>query len=250
MFNDIIGGGRNASYKGSPGHDSDIYGNYLSHCWDDGLEIEGSNRNVRVWDNYITQSMMMIGNAPTTIGPLYIWRNVVERSQWKPDHHGGNFLKMGYATGEEWMTGHMYIFHNTIFGDPEWTPTGGLGGSRIVKHTTSRNNILRVRDPKNFSASENRRNEDNDFDYDLYNGRVPKDQEAHGVVGEPVHEPGAGFDRSTNTGRFALTDDSPGAGAGVVIPNFTPRFRGPAPDIGAHQRGAPPMRFGVEAARP
>lgn len=251
MFNDIVGGGSNASYRGSPSHDSDIYGNFLSHCWDDGLEIEGSNRNVRVWDNYITQSMMMIGNAPTTIGPLYIWRNVVERSQWKPDYHGGNFLKMGFATGEQWMTGHQYIFHNTIFGDPEWLPTGGLGGSRIVKRTVSRNNILRVRDPKNFSASENKSNEGNDFDYDLYNGRVPKDQEAHGVVGEPVHEPGAGFDRATGAGRFALADDSPGAGAGEPLPNFSPRLDdGQAPDIGAHQRGAPPMRFGVGAGRP
>jgi hypothetical protein len=64
MFNDIIGGGSNGSFQGAPGPDSDIYGNFVSHCWDDGLEIEGGNRNVRVWDNYITQSMMMIGNAP------------------------------------------------------------------------------------------------------------------------------------------------------------------------------------------
>ena len=56
MYNDVIGGGSNGSFRGSPGHDSDIYGNLVSHCWDDGLEVEGGNRNVRVWDNYITQS--------------------------------------------------------------------------------------------------------------------------------------------------------------------------------------------------
>ena len=38
------------------------------------LEVEGGSRNVRVWDNYITQSMIMIANAATSIGPLYIWR--------------------------------------------------------------------------------------------------------------------------------------------------------------------------------
>jgi hypothetical protein len=68
MFNDIIGGGSNGSFRGAPGPDSDIYGNLVSHCWDDGLEVEGGNRNVRVWDNYITQCMNMIGNAATSIG--------------------------------------------------------------------------------------------------------------------------------------------------------------------------------------
>ena len=74
---------------------------------------------------------------------------------------------MGFASGEQWMTGHQYIFHNTIFRSDEWLPTGGLGGNRIVKHTVSRNNILHVRQERNFSASHNRRNADNDFDYDL-----------------------------------------------------------------------------------
>lgn len=250
MYNDIIGGGSNGSFRGSPGPDSDIYGNLISHCWDDGLEVEGGSRNVRVWDNYITQSMMMIGNAAASIGPLYIWRNVVARSQSQPDAGGGNFLKMGYAGGENWMTGHMYIFHNTIFRSDEWLPTGGLGGNRIVKHTVCRNNILHVRTPRDRSASEAKQNIDNDFDYDLYNGRVPADQEKHGVPGEPVYTAGAGYDSATNTGQFQLAPGSPGAGAGQAIPNFSSGYRGAAPDIGAHQRGPAAMRFGVEARQP
>jgi len=249
MYNDVIGGGSNGSFRGSPGHDSDIYGNLVSHCWDDGLEVEGGNRNVRVWDNYITQAAVMVGNAATSIGPLYIWRNVCARSQWKPDYHGGYFLKMGFAGGEHWMTGQQYIFHNTVFRSDEWLPTGGLGGNRIVKHVVSRNNILHVRSPENRSASEAEQNIDNDFDYDLFNGRVPQDQEQHGVRGEPVYAAGAGFDPATNTGRFQLDPSSPGAGAGEPIPNFSQGCSGSAPDIGAHQRGAPPMRFGVAAGR-
>ena len=187
MYNDIIGGGSNGSFRGSPGPDSDIYGNFVSHCWDDGLEVEGGSRNVRVWDNYITQCMMMIGNAADSIGPLYIWRNVCARSQWQPDASGGYFLKMGFAGGEQWMTGHMYIFHNTIFQSDEWLPTGALGGNRIVKHTVSRNNILHVRSPQNHSISNNKRNIDNDYDYDLFNGQIPTGQETHGVRGEPIY---------------------------------------------------------------
>jgi len=247
MYNDVIGGGSNGSFRGSPGPDSDIYGNLISHCWDDGLEVEGGSRNVRVWGNYITQAMMAIGNAAGSIGPLYIWGNVVGRSQRQTDAPGLHLLKMGYADGEQWMTGQMYIFHNTIFREDGWLPQGGLGGSRIVKHVVSRNNILQVRSAEGYSASENRQNTDNDFDYDLYNGRVPKGQEAHGVRGEPVYAAGAGFDPTTKTGRFQLTPNGPGAGAGVAIPNFSDGYTGPAPDMGAHQRGLPPVQYGVGA---
>ena len=193
---------------------------------------------------------MMIGNAPASIGPLYFWRNVVARSQSQPGAGGGNFLKMGFADGEQWMTGHQYIFHNTLFRADEWLPTGGLGGNRIVKHTVSRNNILHVRSPNNYSASENKQNADDDFDYDLYNGRIPKSQQAHGVRGEPVYAANAGFDPATKTGRFQLAPDSPGAGAGQPIPNFSDGYTGRAPDVGAHQRGAPPMQYGVTANQP
>ena len=249
MYNDIIGGGSNGSFRGSPGPDSDIYGNFVSHCWDDGLEVEGGSRNVRVWDNYIAQSMMMIGNAADSIGPLYVWRNVCARSQWQPGTNGGYFLKMGFAGGEKWMTGHMYIFHNTIFRSDEFLPTGGLGGNRIVKHTVSRNNILHVRSAENRSASNNERNIDNDYDYDLFNGQVPEGQELHGVRGEPVYAEGAGLDPATKSGHFQLAPGSPGVGAGQVIPNFSDGYTGTAPDVGAHQRGAPPIRYGVNGSQ-
>jgi hypothetical protein len=245
MYNDVIGGGSNGSFRGSPGPDSDIYDNVVSHCWDDGIEVEGGSRNVRVWGNYITQTLMGIGNAAGSIGPLYIWGNVVGRSQRCPDAPGLNFLKMGYADSEDWMTGHMYIFHNTIFAEGDWLPTGGLGANRIVKHVVSRNNILHVRQAKGYSVSANASNVDNDFDYDLYNGRVPQGQESHGVRGEPAYAAGAGFDSASRSGQFQLTPDSPGAGQGVVIPNFTGKFSGPNPDIGAQQRGTPPMQFGL-----
>ncbi len=250
MYNDVIGGGSNGSFRGSPGPDSDIYGNLVSHCWDDGLEVEGGSRNVRVWDNYITQCMNMIGNAAASIGPLYIWRNVVAHSQSQPNAGGMYFLKMGFAGSEDWMTGHQYIFHNTLFRSDEWLPTGGLGGNRIVKHTVSRNNILHVRTPQARSASAAKQNVDNDFDYDLYNGQVPAGQEKHGIRGEPVYAAGAGFDGATQAGRFQLTPDSPGAAAGQPLPNFSDGYSGKAPDLGAHQRGAPPIRYGVNARQP
>jgi hypothetical protein len=139
---------------------------------------------------------------------------------------------------------------NTIFRSDEWLPTGGLGGSRLVKHTMSRNNILHVRSSRDYSASANKQNTSNDFDYDLANGRIPPGQESHGVRGEPIYVPGAGYDIATGTGRFQLASDSPGVAAGQRIPNFSDTPAGKAPDIGACQRGAPPMKYGVRVGRP
>ncbi len=249
MFNDAIGGGANGSYRGAPGPDSDIYGNLVTHSWDDGLEVEGGGRNVRVWDNYVSRAANMIANAATSIGPLYIWGNVVGRCQVTPELPGYGFIKMGFAGGVQWMTGHQYIFHNTIFAEDGWLPTGGLGGNRIVKHTTSRNNILHVRSATGRSASSNAENVDDDYDYDLFNGQVPDAHEKHGVHGEPAYVAGAGFDDRTKTGRFQLAPGSPGIEAALPIPNFTGPFTGKAPDIGAHQRGEPPLTYGV-GARP
>jgi hypothetical protein len=249
MFNDAIGGGANGSYRGAPGPDSDIYGNMVTHSWDDGLEVEGGGRNVRVWDNYVSRAANMIANAATSIGPLYIWGNVVGRCQVTPEQAGYGFLKMGFAGNASWMTGHQYIFHNTLFAEDGWLPTGGLGGNRLVKHTTSRNNILHIRSAKGHSASPAADNIDNDFDYDLFNGQVPEKHEAHGVRGEPKYVDGAGFDERTRTGRFQLAPGSPGVEAALPIPNFTRPFTGKAPDIGAHQRGESPLTYGV-GARP
>jgi hypothetical protein len=246
MFNDVIGGGGNGSHQGAPGPDSDIYGNVVSHCWDDGIEAEGGNRNTRVWDNYIYQTMTAIGNAPTSIGPLYVWRNVIARSQIRPGAEGGKFIKMGYAGTEDWMTGHMYVFHNTMFRSDEWLPPDGLGGGRIVKHAVSRNNILQVREPQGASLSSNARNIDTSYDYDLYSGRIPAGAEPHGVRGVPIYTADSGFDPATNTGRFRLAPDSPGVAAGEVIPNFSDGYAGKAPDMGAHYRGEPHLRYGVQ----
>lgn len=257
-FNDIIGGAQNGSYRGFPGPDSDIYGNYLAHCWDDGIESEGGNQNVRIWGNYIEETMIAIGNAATSIGPLYVWRNVSGRSHTPPGSswdltHGG-FLKMGFAGGEQWMTGHMYIFNNTILQSNDEGMDAPGGPYKPIKHCTTRNNIWHVRstDPNAIATSkahDNNTGNGNDFDYDLLSAkRYPAGHEKHGVHGVPTYVKDAGFNVDTRTGNFQLSPDSPGYDQGAVIPNFTDGHTGKAPDIGAHESGTPPMTFGVKAA--
>jgi hypothetical protein len=248
-FNDVIGGSFNASYRGCPGADSDIYGNYIANCWDDGIEAEGGNQNVRIWDNYIEHTMIAIANAATSIGPLYVWRNVSGRSYSPPgsawDLTHSNFMKMGYANDEKWMTGHMYVFNNTLF-QPAGEGVNGLGGdSRLIKHCVTRNNLLHVRPGDTHSIStEKKSSVDNDYDYDLLSGRYPDGQEAHGIKGVPTYVAGAGFSFDAKTGNFQQAPDSPGVKKGVAIPNFCEI---PSPDLGAQQSGTPPMVYGVKA---
>ncbi len=243
-FNDPIGYGSNASYRGFPGPDSDIYCNYVADCWDDGIEAEGGSQNVRLWNNYIERCLMAIGNAPASIGPMYIWRNVSGES-YCLKHEYGNLLKMGYADGVRWMTGHMYVFHNTIL-QPDRKGFGGLGGARrYIYHCTTRNNILHVRETD--SASISYRGGDNDFDYDLYNKGVRAGHESHGIKGIPAYVSGAGFDFATKTGNFQLDKTSAGYDAGELIPNFSVGYTGVAPDMGAHENGWDDMAFGVNA---
>ncbi len=249
-FNDGMGAGYNSGFRGFPGADSDIYGNYVANCWDDGIEAEGGDQNVRIWNNYVENVLIPIANAAASIGPLYAWHNVSDRcysppgSSWDMTH--GPFFKMGYAGGEEWMTGHMYIFNNTIFQAND-EGAGGLGGSsRVIKHCVTRNNILHVRRSDSHSISTGK-GVDNDFDYDLLSARHPDGHEQHGLSGKPIYAPDAGFNFETKLGNFQLAPKSPGYDQAVVIPNFCDIFTGNAPDMGAHEAGTAPMRFGVKA---
>ena len=250
-FNDIVGAGPNAGFNGSPGPDSDIYGNFFSHGHDDGIEAEGGSVNVRIWNNYIERVLIAIGNAPVTIGPLYVWKNIsgigYEYDGAYNDY--GGFVKMGFADGLEHMQGQMYIFNNTIL-QPSGDGLGGLGTSgsenRHIRHCMSRNNILHVRTDTDNSISTNTENFDVDYDFDLLSGGFPSSQEANGISGVPSYE-SLSFDYNTKVGDFRLSTSSEGYDGGVVIPNFMSVFNGAAPDMGAHESGTDSMVFGVNA---
>lgn len=253
-FNDILGMWQNGSYAGFPGADSDIYGNYLANCFDDAIESEGSNLNVRIWNNYFEEFFLGIGNAATSIGPLYVFRNVSGRAYSHPESvYGdyGGFMKMGYAGSIDWMTGHMYVFNNTIL-QPNDHGSGGLGttygSNRYIKHCTTLNNILHVRSSTDNSISTEEDNVDNTYDYDLTNHPFPAGFETNGISGTPDYEGNApSFDFSSMTGNFKLDVTSDGFDDGVVIPNFCSSYQGAAPDMGAHENGWSNFNYGVNS---
>lgn len=253
-FNDGMGATQNFGYGGFPIRDSDIYGNYIAFTWDDAIEVEGANMNVRVWGNVTDETYVGIAMAGTTLGPLYVFRNVFQRSRTGPAHaYGGVAFKRG-GSSQYPSDGRIYLYNNTMFfaGNPTYqTGVAERTDANFSRNTVGRNNILIVRGNANDRSVHNR-DPGSSFDYDLYNGLItsvnPED-EARGVKGYPRYVSGAGLDRSTMTGIFQLLPESPGYDAGVVIPNFTDDAAGAAPDIGAHEADTPPMEFGVNAYR-
>jgi hypothetical protein len=253
-LNDGFGGGENFSYAGAPNRDSDIHGNRISECWDDAIESEGANCNVRIWGNFITNTFVKIAIASVSVGPIYIWRNVAGTSRATPfgstdeDDHGP-FLKAG--SRNRYNGGRIFVFHNTLL---QPAPPAGLrkrlgcniglssyGGD--VLNLVSRNNLLETASERSSSIGNRTTDPSNDYDYDLFSGVVegPAGSEAHGLKGRP------GYDPKNGPGQFRLAPGSLGYDAGVRLPNFSDRFTGRAPDIGAHEAGTPAMEFGVHA---
>ncbi len=270
-FNDGLGGSSNSSYKGFPGDDSDIYGNYISYCHDDGIESEGGNQNVRIWNNYLTNYYDAIANASTTVGPLYIFRNVVGKGM--DPSVGTNTpgalygVKMGSAGGSYNQKGNQYFFNNTFYQESGLTTgTFGTNGSnnRDIIRFISRNNILFNKQGdstlKAISASSNNLN--NNFDYDLIYGTFPATQTLNGVSSaqevngiknrEPIFLSSAGISGTPGgsgalTGIFRIKDESPGKDLAEIIHNFSDSYTGNGPDVGAHEGKADDMEFGIQA---
>src|SRR5438105_472202 len=251
---DAIGGGNNDSNKGFPGADSDIYGNLVKNTWDDGIEAEGGGKNVRVWGNYIDNTTAGIATSPVAIGPIYVFRNVYNRSRERAlvptdQDDRNNFAKSGSWSG--YGDGRRYVFHNTILqataAGAQFTlgAGGGImasGSSEPLTNTVSRNNILHIWKSWWYSLNQGS-GSGNDMNYDLYNGaNTIAGSELSGIIGTPIYASGNGW-QSESGGMYQLDPSSPGFGKALRLPNFNDAFA--APDIGAHQSGTPAMKFGV-----
>ena len=240
-FNDGISGSLNDSTEGSPGKDSDVYGNIVRNTWDDALEMDGGCCNVRVWGNLLDIVNVGISDVACSVGPFYVFRNVFARSRVSPGGGTAPFGKLGDEP--EVGIGKQYWFHNTVLRTSYGLPVRGLstyGGPYTL--CVSRNNIY---DAKSSIVSGNS-DKSNDFDYDLCSGSTDVTyfgSEPHKITGEPVFAPGSGPESGIK-GMFQLDPSSPGYHAAVTLPNFNGMYE--HPDIGAHQSGTPPMAFGVK----
>ena len=110
---------------------------------------------------------------------------------------------------------------------------------------------------------------ESDFDYDLFTGMDRGlAKERHGIRGRPAFVASTNLeifptltttkiqwgkvqirrgDRTVTITDPVVTVPNPIIDAGVLIPGFNDDFTGEAPDLGAFERGTPPLRFGRRA---
>ena len=141
-YKDGLGGAENFSDAGFPWADSDLYANRIANVYDDAIEAEGGNRNVRIWGNHFDRVFVAIANAATATGPLYVWRNLSHRQSGMHDPEGlarrperGKFIKAG-SPDPDANGGRAYYFHNTAL-------DAGSGIYRVGRlyNFVSRNNV-------------------------------------------------------------------------------------------------------------
>jgi hypothetical protein len=255
-FNDAIGGADNFSTGGFPNRDSDIYGNVVSNAWDDGIEAEGGNTNVRIWGNYIDRTGVGVATTVTSRGPVYIFRNVWNRSQFyealgldaderQPFFKSGSSAALG--------DGRRYVLHNTMLQAVQaglaYTlgggyGMGGTGAEEPVNNSVSINNIYHLWKPNSAFYQTGAGNR---YARDMYSGRAGDAPIVNGINAAPVYASGHGW-QSEAGGLYQLAAGTPGHDEGERIPGFNDGFAGAAPDVGAHEGGSAPMAFGIAAS--
>jgi Big-like domain-containing protein len=254
-FNDVIGGEDNFSNTGFPNKDTDIYGNRLSNSWDDAIEAEGGNKNVRIWGNYIDNTATGVATTVTATGPVYIFRNVFNRNRFyekttadaddrQPFFKSGSDATLG--------NGRRYLLHNTMlqatqsgsaYGLGGGAGVGGTGSAQLINNTVSMNNIYHLWKPNSMAYQVGT---GNTFERDMYNGSAGT-AVVSGINAAPAYASGNGWQSEAN-GLYALAAGTPGFDQASRIANFNDSFVGAGPDVGAAEAGAGAMKFGLAAA--
>src|SRR5262249_6431536 len=166
--------------------------------------------------------------------------------------------------------GRAYHFHNTVLQPPP--PSGaqnrsGAGGGifnagGIHYNYVSLNNIWQAYRTTKFpaidaSSASTAQQATIQANHDLYNtflappGLGAANAEQQGIIDTPHYASATAADPTypdlvSQPGNFSLAVNTSGYHAGIPLPNFNDQYA--LPDIGAHQSGTPPMRFGLAAA--
>lgn len=237
----------------------DVYGNEISECTDDGIELDYSQHNIRCFDNRLTNVFQGISAQPVHGGPVYVFRNAmynVGHSTFKL-HNGPSGVLM---------------FHNTSVrsGMPLVLSTHAA-----VSNCVSRNNLF-LGTTGNYAYENMAPMRGCDFDYDGFGGqwkqflkfdgvRYPSIEAArksgavyrHAVRVDPAGlflsgiEPPADARREFDAGQndLRLSARNAAIDAGVVLPNVNDGFLGAAPDLGAYEFGAELPHYGPRPRR-
>jgi len=246
-----------------PSYGNDVYGNDVSYCVDDGIEIDYNRANVRVWRNRVMNARMGVSVQPILGGPAYIFRNEffnLEDDPIKMHNQTTGFwvvhntgVKTGNGQGDDGAIWRNAVFRNNVF----------LGTAYAFEFTTVPDEGFR------------------DFDYDAWGttraigspsdpyfkwnnvrySRLPDLQAigvvAHGLAASFTHLSNAALPASWNVDvapgsrDLRLAAGAPEINRGAVLPNFNDPFViDGQPDMGAFESGEAVPAYGPRAASP
>ena len=227
-WNDVIGSKDNFTKDGGLNQDADVYGNMLAFANDDGVELDGGQKNVRFFRNKIEGCFCGVSTVAAVQGPSYIFENLIVNQADEKGKRYASFKCGGNTNGK------IFFLNNTI-------NTQGFGITCCGKasfYGMGRNNIFSC---SGTAVRDKGINPANSFDYDLLDSKSDKGpvissegQEKHGVTAE------ASF-KDTEGAIFALKPGSRGEGEGIEIPNFTPAGNNGKVNMGAFQSGTKTM---------
>ncbi|HTL52723.1 MAG TPA: right-handed parallel beta-helix repeat-containing protein [Planctomycetota bacterium] len=232
----------------------DFYGNEISECTDDGIEMDYSVRNTRCFRNRLTNCFQAISEQPIYGGPTYVFRNALYNVELEP------FKMHNSPSG-------ALIFHNTVVRDG---PALTLQTTDAVDHCVYRNNLF-IGTKAAYAYECGPKMKRCDFDYDGFGGVFEQflkwnDQryeaigkgapvEEHAVMVDvpgcfashvaPPADPRKQAEIKVNDLRLAA-----GSGAidrGIAMPGFNDGFKGAAPDLGAYELDQPLPWYGVRS---
>lgn len=254
-WNDGIEGWGNGKHGGFK-QDADIYGNYFAYANDDGIELDGAQRNVRFYANQIEGGLCGISTAPNAEGPSYVLANLVTGLG---DERGraSACIKAGGASTSPGMT---FFYHNSFV-----TPGRGVTGVGFGKDQdrarfagcTEHNIFATTRQ----GISDQYHPAGNRYGRDLFanlGGGAGSAYLPGGLPTDAIAADAGLIDPSA--GDYAPGPDSPALGAGRAIPGMGWLHGDGSIDLGAVQHGRPvpwretalrvsPSRIELEAVR-
>ncbi|MGH9723169.1 MAG: chondroitinase-B domain-containing protein, partial [Bryobacteraceae bacterium] len=235
----------------------DFYGNDVLYTYDNGLELDGGEGNLRAMRNRFTNNFVPLSVQPVYGGPAYLIRNVALNAvheQMKFHALGGNpprnpsgilafhntFVSPGLALNlQTTATSHHFVVVNNLFIGPE-KPAAGLTvdwTGRIDNGVFDYNGYFpdgRFRFSRtfpNFAAVQESGVETHGA---LLNGRIF----LNGLIAPADYKSLLAPDEAV------IGADSPAVDRGVALPGINDRFTGAAPDLGAHEAGCPAPLYG------
>ena len=113
-FNDAVESGGNFSPIGGFCRDADIYGNFMSLCNDDCIELDGGQDNVRCFDNRFENALCGVSVQGCMKSPSYVLRNAFT-GMGDEQNLTGSAIKTStesYQTAGVWT----YVWDNLFFG--------------------------------------------------------------------------------------------------------------------------------------